>query len=75
MREASTMDELIEVMDKNRGMVRTNWCGSDACAKEVDDKLSAEIKGYREDIKEEPYGDCIVCGKEGKHVAYIASSY
>lgn len=75
MREANTMDELKDITEHNRGIIRTNWCGSDACAEQLSDEVSAEIRGYREDVEEQPYGNCIVCGKPGKHVAYIASAY
>lgn len=75
MREASNMDELIDVFTNNRGIVRTNWCGEVSCAEAIKDAVSAEIRGTKEGEKEEPYGKCVACDEDGQYVVYIASAY
>ncbi len=75
MREASTLDEVKDIVENNRGIIRTNWCGDVNCAMKVKDTVSAEIRGYLEDKDEVPFAPCLVCGKDAKHVVYIASAY
>jgi len=74
MREAKTLDELTEIMENNRGIVKSNWCTKLSCANEIKDNMSAGILGTRHDITEEADGPCVVCGDDGKQLVYIASS-
>jgi len=66
---------LVEIQNTKRGFSRVNWCGDEACAEKVKDDTGAEVRGTREDIKEKPDGDCIICGTKAKEVVYIASAY
>ncbi|MCH8906563.1 MAG: proline--tRNA ligase [Candidatus Heimdallarchaeota archaeon] len=75
MRNARTLAELKEIMRNNRGIVKSNWCEDVECAKKVKDETSSSILGTRQGVIETPDGPCLVCGNEGKVVAYIASSY
>ncbi|MCK5046158.1 MAG: proline--tRNA ligase [Candidatus Heimdallarchaeota archaeon] len=68
-------EELIEIQKTKRGFSRVNWCGDEACAEKVKDETGADVRGTREDIKEKPDGDCIICGTKAKEVVYIASAY
>jgi len=67
--------ELLEIQNTKRGFCRANWCGNKVCAEKVKDETGADIRGTREDIKEEIFGKCIVCGDEAKEVVYIAPAY
>jgi prolyl-tRNA synthetase len=67
--------ELIDIQKTRRGFSRVNWCGDEACAEKVKDDTGADVRGTREDIKEKPDGDCIICGTKAKEVVYIASAY
>lgn len=67
--------DLVEIQNTKRGFSRVNWCGDEACAEKVKDDTGAEVRGTREDIKEKPDGDCIICGTKAKEVVYIASAY
>ncbi len=62
-------------MQNERGFARVNWCGEVACAENIKDQMSSEIRGTREDIKEEPTGPCIVCGNKGVQRVYVAQAY
>ncbi|MDH5404690.1 MAG: His/Gly/Thr/Pro-type tRNA ligase C-terminal domain-containing protein, partial [Candidatus Heimdallarchaeota archaeon] len=75
MRDAKDLDELADIMENNRGVIRSNWCGDVNCANKVKEKVTAEIRGTKEGIKEKPFGNCISCAKKGKFVVYIASAY
>ncbi len=68
-------EELKEIQRTKRGFCRANWCGDDACGEKVKDDTGADIRGTREDIKEEPDGNCIICGKKAKEMVYIAPAY
>ncbi|MFW9921753.1 MAG: proline--tRNA ligase [Candidatus Thorarchaeota archaeon] len=68
-------NELLEIQKTKRGFCRANWCGEIECAEQIKNDSGADIRGTREDLKEEPYGPCIACGKEGKKVVYIAPAY
>ncbi len=67
--------DLVEIQNTKRGFSRVNWCGDEACAEKVKDDTGADVRGTREDIKEKPDGDCIICGTKAKEVVYIASAY
>ena len=68
-------EELKTIQKTKRGFCRANWCGSEVCGEQVKDETGADIRGTREDLKEEVYGPCIICGKEAKEVVYIAPAY
>jgi prolyl-tRNA synthetase len=74
MREASSFDELKDIMTNNRGIVRSNWCNNLECAQEIKDNMSASILGNRHNIDEIPDGPCIVCGEDAKSLVYVAAS-
>ncbi len=68
-------EELKEIQKTKRGFCRANWCGDEACGEKVKDDTGADIRGTREDIKEEPDGNCIICGEKAKEMVYIAPAY
>lgn len=68
-------EELKEIQKTKRGFCRANWCGDEACGEKVKEDTGADIRGTREDIKEEPDGNCIICGKKAKEMVYIAPAY
>jgi len=68
-------EELKEIQKTKRGFCRANWCGDEACGDKVKDDTGADIRGTREDIKEEPDGNCIICGEKAKEMVYIAPAY
>jgi prolyl-tRNA synthetase len=72
--EAENMDELEKYMEK-RKIVRVNWCGDPECAYNIKDIVTGEIRGTNWDVEEEPTGVCILCGDEGKYIAYVSRTY
>lgn len=72
--EAENMDELREFMEQ-RKIVKVNWCGDPECAYIIKDLVAGELRGTRWDVNESPTGNCILCGDEGKYVAYVSRTY
>lgn len=59
-------------------IVRCNFCSvaldGEKCANEIRDKVGAEVRGTNF-VSEKAEGKCVICGKEAKHVVYVARSY
>jgi prolyl-tRNA synthetase len=72
--DAYDMDQLRVYME-SRMIVRVNWCGDPDCAFNIKDQVSGEIRGTRWDEEEKPTGGCVMCGDEGKYVAYVSRTY
>jgi prolyl-tRNA synthetase len=72
--DADNLDELKALMDE-RKIVRANWCGDPHCAFQLKDEVAGEVRGTLWDEHEEPDGCCIVCGDQGKQVAYVSRTY
>lgn len=70
---ASTIEEAKNAIEKNKGIVKASWCGSEACAEELEKSLDARLLGIDENEKKE--GACIVCGAETENVLNIARAY
>jgi len=72
--DAYDMDQLRVYME-SRMIVRVNWCGDPDCAFNIKDQVSGEIRGTRWDEEEKPTGSCVMCGDQGKYVAYVSRTY
>ena len=74
----TTREEIKNALDEGK-MIRTSFCSTDldgeACATIVEKELGGEVRGEKFDIKEEPFCKCPICGKDAKHVVYIAKSH
>ncbi len=85
IREAESKNEILATIGKNRGYVKTRWCGDEECEEEIKDEVSAEIVvlPFQEDSKpatiqdedEEIDGECSICGEEAERWAYFAKNY
>ena len=85
IREADSKNEILATIGKNRGYVKTKWCGDEECEQEIKDEVSAEIVvlPFQEDSKpatiqeseEEIDGECSICGEEAERWAYFAKNY
>jgi len=68
----SSMNELKNV----KAVARTNWCGSSECHDNIKfESKGFEIRGTLYEKEERPFGHCIHCGKDAKHVVYLARAY
>jgi prolyl-tRNA synthetase len=85
IREADSKNEILSTIGKNRGYVKTRWCGKEECEAEIKDEVSAEIVvlPFREDSKpatiqensEQISGECAICGDGAERRAYFAKNY
>jgi prolyl-tRNA synthetase len=85
IREADSKNEILATIGKNRGYVKTRWCGDESCEEEIKEEVSAEIVilPFREDSEpatiqdseEEIDGECAICGSDAERWAYFAKNY
>ncbi|MEM4133693.1 MAG: proline--tRNA ligase [Candidatus Micrarchaeia archaeon] len=82
IKNAENIQEIKNILDKDKGYARVNICSIDSDGKECGDMIQYETKGGK--VRgtligkvEEPFGNkkCVVCGKPAKHVVYIARQY
>ncbi len=62
-----------------KGFVRCNFCSLNkegfACGERIEKELGAKVRGVLFSKQEKPFGACIACGSEAKHVVYLAKAY
>lgn len=66
--------ELKEIIETKKGFIKTGWCGSNKCEKEVKEKISATIRAIINE-KDSDFKKCAICGKKAKHTVLFAKSY
>jgi len=75
---AKTESEVRKGIDSSK-IVRASFCSinkdGEKCAVVVEKEIGAFVRGIRIDKKEKPDSDCVICGKPGKVVVYIAKAY
>jgi prolyl-tRNA synthetase len=69
-----TYDEFKETVRRKGGFIRACWCSSPTCEEKIKEQTGATIRliPFK---REEPFSNCIHCGKEGKEVVYFAKAY
>ena len=83
IREADSKNDILATIGKNRGYVKTRWCGNEECEAEIKEQVAAEIVvlPFDEDSKPETVhekdidGECSICGEKAKRWAYFAKNY
>ncbi len=71
---ATTMDEMVDIVNKKKGFVKAMWCG----CRECEDKLKemAGITSRCIPFKQETISDkCVVCGKPATKMVYWGRAY
>ena len=71
---AKSYDEFKRYLEKKKGFVRTNWCGSDDCELKIKEETGASLRLIKIE-KEQTFGNCAYCGKDARDVAYFAKAY
>ncbi len=61
-------------LKKKGGFIRANWCSGPTCEEKIKEETGATIRLIPFD-KEDPFSDCIRCGKRAKEVVYFAKAY
>lgn len=77
--EVQTYKEFKNLMETQRGFIRTFWCGESLCERKVKEETMATIRIIlREDPHEEhekKEGRCVLCGKESDKRVLFAKAY
>lgn len=80
--ETEDIEEVVSILAGKRGYIKAPFCSMDFDGEECADKLKekavgAEVRGtrYPEPERVKSGQKCIVCGKDAKHIVYIAKSY
>ncbi len=72
--EAQDFEQLTQIIEERKGLVKAGWCESNQCEVKIKDKVAATIRVLL-DEKDEKFPTCAGCGKEAKHTALFAKSY
>jgi len=73
-RVAGTFDELKEIIETKRGLVKAGWCGDPACETRVREEMAATIRVILEKEEASPPA-CVACGGKKQHTVLFAKSY
>ena len=74
IREASDYNEFKKIIEKQRGLIKTYWCGSKDCEDKIKEETKANIRCIPFE-QEEASGKCIYCGKDSSTLVYFARAY
>ncbi|RLG50576.1 MAG: proline--tRNA ligase [Thermoproteota archaeon] len=72
--EVKSYEEFKEVLRTKGGFIKASWCSSSECEERIKEETGATIRLIPFE-KEEPFSNCIYCGREAKVVAYFAKAY
>lgn len=71
---ASSLAELGQIVEEQRGLVLAGWCGDPECEAKVKDETGATIRNIPFDSTGTA-DRCVCCGGPAKHTVYFARSY
>ncbi len=74
IRESSNYNEFKKIIEKQRGLIKTYWCGSKDCEDKIKEETKASIRCIPFE-QEEASGKCIYCGKESSTLVHFARAY
>lgn len=72
--ETSDYNEFKKIIEKQRGLIKTYWCGSKDCEDKIKEETKASIRCIPFE-QEEASGKCIYCGKKSSTLVYFARAY
>lgn len=72
--EATTADEMNQIIEKESGFVKALWCGDRACEDKIKEEfgITSRCIPFEEETKK---GNCVCCKKPAKHVVYWGKQY
>jgi prolyl-tRNA synthetase len=75
-KNAATLAELSEILDKDSGFVRAFWCGTRECEDQIKDKTGADIRlipfTQPSDLSS---SNCVMCNGVARFLVYFAKAY
>ena len=72
--ECDTLEEIEKIMNTNPGFVKASWCGELDCELKLKEIKGTKSRCILEDYKDHDH-QCIVCGKEAKHLVMWGIQY
>jgi prolyl-tRNA synthetase len=73
IRTVKTMDEAINQITENKGIISFSWCGENECGKDMEEKLRVDLLGVRSSSEEGEI--CINCRKPARKTTLMAKTY
>ena len=67
-------EEFKEALKNKGGFIKACWCSSSTCEEKIKEETGATIRLIPFE-KEEPFSNCVYCGKEAREVVYFAKAY
>jgi prolyl-tRNA synthetase len=74
IRRAPDYKEFKKIIEKQKGLIKTYWCGSKDCEDKIKEETKASIRCIPFE-QEEASGKCIYCEKESSTLVYFARAY
>lgn len=78
IKDARNLSEMKKVLEGG-GIARCGFCSTEKegekCAGVIEKEIGAEVRGTRFGEKSGRKGKCVVCGREGNKIVYVARSY
>ena len=74
IRDTSDYNEFKKIIGKQRGLIKTYWCGNKVCEEKIKEETKASIRCIPFE-QEKASGKCIYCGKESSTLVYFARAY
>jgi len=74
IRETSDYNEFKKIIEKQRGLIKTYWCGSKDCEDKIKEETKASIRCIPFE-QEKASGKCIYCRKKSSTLVYFARAY
>ena len=73
-KSVSTLEEMIELSEKENGFIKAHWCGDRACEELVKEKsgITSRCIPFDGDNSD---GNCVCCGKDAEHLVYWGKQY
>ena len=70
---ASSIDEILEIINNNPGFVKAPWCGDEKCEMKLKDLRGIKSRCILENEKVDT--TCAICGKKAKHMVIWGIQY
>jgi len=74
IRETSDYNEFKKIIEKQKGLIKTYWCGNKECEEKIKEETKASIRCIPFE-QEKVSGKCIYCGKDSSTLVYFARAY
>jgi len=75
--EVDNFEEFKSVLENQRGLIKTFWCGDSACEDRIKNETMGTIRAVLldKDKSGKANGKCVLCGKETDKLVYFARAY